>query len=189
MEFWEAEEPITPLLQHSSPPILPVLHHSSSSSRLLKNSVCRLLKKTQRRGARKIDKRRRTCRYVAARRLNATKPMRLFQQPARYNAWQESSAKSQDFLRLHDDLSGGRSVFEENALLSYRANAGRLGTDPFELDFDLPIVGRCHDRFALFCFGRRIDLYSHVIQSRPGGVFNLRQRCHERTVGDAIQCV
>jgi hypothetical protein len=42
----------------------------------------RLFKKSQRRGARKIEERRRTCQSVGARRLNATKHMGLFQQPA-----------------------------------------------------------------------------------------------------------
>ena len=53
-----------------------------SSSRLLKNSGCRLLKKIQRRDARKIDELRRT--YSTSQRgdLSATKHMGLFQQPA-----------------------------------------------------------------------------------------------------------
>ena len=50
-------------------------------SRLLKNSGCRLLKKIQRRGARKIDELRRTYSTLQRGDLSATKHMGLFQQP------------------------------------------------------------------------------------------------------------
>jgi hypothetical protein len=47
----------------------------------LKNSGCRLLKKIQRRGARKIDELRRTYSTLQRGDLSATKHMGLFQQP------------------------------------------------------------------------------------------------------------
>jgi hypothetical protein len=48
------------------------------TSRLLKNSGCRLLKKIQRRGARKIDELRRTYSTLQRRDLSATKHMGFF---------------------------------------------------------------------------------------------------------------
>jgi hypothetical protein len=56
---------------------------SETTSRLLKNSGCRLRKKIQRRGARKIDELRRTYSTLDRGDLSATKHMGLFQQPAR----------------------------------------------------------------------------------------------------------
>ena len=57
---------------------------SETTSRLLKNSGCRLFKKIRRRGARKIDELRRTYSTLERGDLSATKHMGLFhQQPAR----------------------------------------------------------------------------------------------------------
>ena len=74
--------PTTDFVEQRLPPSTGKCATSAHVSGVKESAINRLLKKTQRRGARKIDERRRTQQYVAARRLSATKPMSLFQQPA-----------------------------------------------------------------------------------------------------------
>ena len=55
---------------------------SAASSRLMKNSDCRLLKKTQRLGARRFDERRRTCGVRCSETNKRNEAHESFQQPA-----------------------------------------------------------------------------------------------------------
>jgi hypothetical protein len=81
---------------------MPFVGRATNSVKLpsvAKKSVGRLLKRAQRRGARKIDERRRTYQHVGVRRLSATKHMRLFQQPATQSRARPTSGRMPTTLK------------------------------------------------------------------------------------------
>src|SRR5918992_6030187 len=74
---------------------------------------------------------------------------------------------------LHDDLSRGCAILEEDALLCHGANPGCFGAYHLELDFNLSVIAHRFDRLTLLCLGSRLDLYSHTVQGSTCSSFDL----------------